>query len=95
MTRYEYGESGEYVEISDKWSRKSIQTAMGDGGLLWTLNNKCDFFLIDENEKEVTPKTLTEEAVTNFDILLHSWLSETIVRHIDFLLQSVTKESEE
>lgn len=96
FTQYQYGET-EFLNISNRWSRKNIRRLVSgeEGVLLHFLKEKCTFVIFDEDGNKLTHETINEENIENIDILLHNWISTTLVEHIDFLLSLVQKREEE
>lgn len=86
-TRYEKN-NGEYLNISNSWSRKSIRFIFSEetGTTLWTLQNKCTFSLRDEYGVLRTEDSLPD-CFEDFDLELESWISTKIIEHIDFLVE--------
>lgn len=94
FTRYNFttdeGDSLEYLEISNSWSRKSIRFVFSDesGTTLWTLQNKCKFLFSDEYGNIVTEKDLPD-CYESFNLELEKWINRKIIEHLDFLVAKV------
>lgn len=89
-------ESPYFLSISNNWSRKSIKFIFSDeiGTTLWTLENKCKFLLPDENGNDRSDSELPS-CFESFDIYLERWITEKIIRHIDFLLGKLQTQKKE
>lgn len=89
-------ESPFFLSLSNSWSRKSIKFIFSDenGTTLWTLENKSKFNLPDENGNPVTEKELPD-SFDSLDMDLENWINNTIVMHIDFLLETHRKKKKE
>lgn len=104
-TKYTYGDSDskQYLSLSNSWSRKSVDTVLDADkpGVLWTLMNKSKFSLVDEFGNLVDQNSFTEDEefnidlINSFDMGLVNWIKETIIKHIDFLVQTYRKKIEE
>lgn len=75
------------LEISNSWSRKSIKRFYQDTyeSMVWALNNKCTYHLIDEFGI-VIEGNLTIEQYENLPIETVDWIIDSLVAHIDFLV---------
>lgn len=105
--RYNYstdeGDSKEFLELSNSWSRKSINFIIdqNNSGVLWTLKNKAKFSLNDEFGNVITEKDLVEDEKINeviiqsFDMNLIDWIKETIIKHLDFLVETYQSKKKE
>jgi hypothetical protein len=97
-TLYQFGDNR--IHIANSWSRKSVSRTMdksNDDGLLWSLNNKCEYLLYNEfdqpfsNFEDNKNDQLTEESIEDLPIDTIAWLNEIMVNHVGFLVGILTQ----